>query len=374
MSNCEGKKLETDSLNEIREEVKKLEGYVYPELLEEPPQIQPADLIEESITIEDNEFYQYVQAHTIDELLLNDDDEAYTEESMIEALHFMPLDAIIEMTREIAIKVGWSVQGWDIIDIMTLHSPKYASLTQTWLEHAHELEPHRARLESVRRTLEGQFRNMPNKDRIWGLHREDYKYWTHDRLAKTFGISKQDAKAACILGELEESIVTGRPMIPNKNIILFENERRVENAKFKVSQRVRKDKDLYRDYLHDNALPTPLDEDGELVEKLRPFATVGEETDIKQTFEVLPEMENKSGLGNTLPRAKFMFKEIGKFVTEDSRKYIVRDVDGRLRTATQKERTNMILTKHKNSKKLTKKERSKIMPKDMKRFVVAHAE
>lgn len=195
----------------------------------------------------------------------------------------------------------------------------------------------------------------PMREKMWQLHLENPHYWTGERLARAFGIDRDEAWMLLITREAREAKERGLPFNSHKIRVIFrknirdeQNEKYFENnpARLKKKRRmIRTDKvpygmtmneeDAYKYFLEETEKALPSGGGDDLLPdwaKL-PFQKPNiTEDKIDEPLKVLPTIPSETNLGSDLPRAPISFIEASpKDIPPSERLLMVKEIDGTLR-------------------------------------------
>ncbi|EFC46236.1 hypothetical protein NAEGRDRAFT_79168 [Naegleria gruberi] len=186
--------------------------------------------------------------------------------------------------------------------------------------------------------------------RMFELHKKDPAYWTGEKLALEFGITREQAWSSLILQEWQEAEETGKPFRYDKAKIVFndeirkatkrEKEESMPNEVTKILTKQITEEEAYRRFLEESSKPIETASDDNLPDYIKyPFQepVVGEQEQ-KQVKIIDKEVENNTGFGSDVARYKLYVAEMKKkFENESDRRFMVSEEDGSLRTMSQSE-------------------------------------
>ncbi|KAL9655444.1 hypothetical protein ABK040_016857 [Willaertia magna] len=185
-------------------------------------------------------------------------------------------------------------------------------------------------------------------DRMWEMHKDNPTYWTGERLALEFGLSREQAWSQLLLHEHEEALETGKPFYYEKaNIIFNEDARRDEieekrqsYTKPSVLTPAYTEEEAYERFLNVTSKPSSIASDDNLPDYVKiPFQhpEITEETEIEKTEDIGREAKY-TGYGAEKSRYKLFVAEMkARAQQHEERKYIVGEEDGSVRTMTNAE-------------------------------------
>ncbi|KAF0985034.1 hypothetical protein FDP41_000073 [Naegleria fowleri] len=187
-------------------------------------------------------------------------------------------------------------------------------------------------------------------DRMFELHKKDPAYWTGERLALEFGITREQAWCSLLLREWDEAERTGKPFSFDKAKIIFsedirrsdkeDRDRKKGQATPKILTHQITEEEAYKRFLEESSKPMNTASDDNLPDYVKyPFQeyVIGEQ-ESKKVEVIEKEVENKTGFGSDVSRYKLYVAEMKKkFDDERARRFMVSEEDGTLRTMSESE-------------------------------------
>lgn len=175
-------------------------------------------------------------------------------------------------------------------------------------------------------------------DKMWQLHKMDPRLWTGDRLGGLFGVSRERAWGEIMVREYHEATETGKPFNFDKVSLIFKDAFKkthtTDHNRFSFKTKYINEEEAYQDYL--KAIKSPPVEGGDdllpdwAALPFQPYRTMETEPEIK----ILPDVKPFEGYGAIGTNTRILYVDYGRGINHQNRKYVVRDVDGTLRTAT----------------------------------------
>ena len=186
--------------------------------------------------------------------------------------------------------------------------------------------------------------------RMFELHKKDPAYWTGEKLALEFGITREQAWSSIILQEWDEAEKTGKPFRFDKAKIIFnedirkankrEKEQSTPNEQPKILTKQITEEEAYKRFLEASSKPIDTASDDNLPDYVKyPFQepVVGDQ-EKKQVQVLEKDVVNNTGYGSDVSRYKLYVAEMKKkFENENDRRFMVSEEDGTLRTMSQSE-------------------------------------
>lgn len=186
--------------------------------------------------------------------------------------------------------------------------------------------------------------------KMFELHKKDPAYWTGEKLALEFGITREQAWSSLILQEWQEAEDSGKPFRFDKAKIVFDDEIRkatkkereetMSKSEPKILTKQITEEEAYRRFLEESSRPIDTASDDNLPDYVKyPFQEpVFGEQEQKQVQILDKEVPNKTGYGSDVSRYRLYVAEMKKkFENEKDRRFMVAEQDGSLRTMSQSE-------------------------------------
>ncbi|KAG2381633.1 hypothetical protein C9374_006017 [Naegleria lovaniensis] len=187
-------------------------------------------------------------------------------------------------------------------------------------------------------------------DRMFELHKKDPAYWTGERLALEYGITREQAWCSLLLREWDEAQQTGKPFSFDKARIIFDEDIRRSDKEDRQRKKEREapkmltnqitEEEAYKRFLEESSKPMNTASDDNLPDYVKyPFQefVIGEQ-ESKKVEAIEKEVENKTGFGSEVSRYKLYVAEMKKkFDDERARRFMVSEEDGTLRTMSEAE-------------------------------------
>lgn len=250
-----------------------------------------------------------------------------------------------------------------VVDRVSNHKAE-AYAHKMWLQGLNEVSAH---AEHTKRYIESYNASIAfteqDGDKLFELHKENPDYWTGDRLAASFGITRERAWGEILIREVDEAKRTGKPFCPEKIDYLFHRDESVIKT---MKQRFTKndsrsdyqflreaytgqivDEDaIYQQFLEKTSKPIPasgLDDDlPEWVRRpfqpprgsIRPTKVATEGVESTESL-LYPRVESTSGLGTHTVRQRHRIIEMmskSRVNSGEQRKFLILETDGTLRT------------------------------------------
>jgi hypothetical protein len=163
-------------------------------------------------------------------------------------------------------------------------------------------------------------------EKMWKLHKENPDFYTGEKLAELFGVTRQRAWAELIMREHLET--EDGKFNYDKVAQIFKEERKEKKEPKTLSKKFKTEDEAYKDYLKiSKSSVLNLSQDEKLPDfAKKPFSSYKKE-------EQEPTIEKISTSELEKNRTKLLFADIGRDKNDQNREFRVRDKDGTLRSA-----------------------------------------